>query len=134
MKRIYVLIAAALFTGSVLAGIQVSESINFSTQGYSDGQTVSFYTGEHVLITFPNGSSSNAAKYYSSGGAIRVYCDGQIKVSVTTDEFTLTSITFKFGGGDYANTNNITASEGSFDGTTWTGSARELTFTVGPQE
>ena len=129
MKKFFSLFAAMLMAGTMIAGIQVSESIYFSSEEYSDGQVVSPYTGEHVLITFPQGSASNAAKYYS--GAVRVYCGGQMKVSISSDGFTLTGITLNFGSGDYANTNDITASEGSFDGTTWTGSTKELTFTVG---
>jgi len=131
MKKILSLFVSVLMAGTMLA--DYLEHINFSHLDiYEEAQVVSSYTGEHAVITFISESPVVPAKYYS--GAIRVYCGGKFTISFTTDEYTLTSVEFSYGGGDYANTNEIIPSVGSFDGYQWSGSARELTFTIGPKE
>ena len=61
----------------------VTESIDFTKQNYSTGQTISSYNGDNYDVKFNNNSNPNSPKYYSSGTAIRVYNDNSLTISST---------------------------------------------------
>ncbi len=67
-------------------------------------------------ISFPD--------YYTSGAAVRVYAKNTITASSSK---TITNNVFDFSDGS----NTVTANDGSFDGSSWSGSAKSVTFTVG---
>ena len=103
------------------------ESVVFSEQGYTNAQAVTSYTGKNCTITFAKGSNnSNAPAYYDTGAAIRCYAGNTFTI---TSESSITKVVLTFGSGD--KTNDITASTGTYEGGTWTGSANEVTFTIG---
>ena len=103
------------------------ETVNFSEQGYENGQEVSSYTGTDFTVTFNQGTNSNTPKYYNDGKAIRVYGGGYFTVSSTTK--TITQIVIGFGTGD--KTNEITANVGTYENGSWIGSASSVQFTIG---
>ena len=108
----------------------VEESITFSTKGYSNQEEVdgiAISIGDNSSVTFNQEDASYPARYYDGGAAIRVYGGGTCVVSSSAS--TISKIVFTFGTDDKDNT--LTANTGSFDGTTWTGSASSVTFTVG---
>ena len=132
MKKIYSLLIALLVAGSMMA---TTESVNFSQQGYADQQYVEYYSGNNFGVIFDENTSGmtiNHAKYFTNGNAIRVYAGGNFQVHVV-DSFKISSIVIGFGSGDGANGNDnpLTPSIGQFDGTTWTGNASKVKFTVG---
>ena len=102
-------------------------TLDFSDQGYSNGQVVTSLTQGDVTITLDKGSNSNDTKYYTTGTAVRVYGGGYFTVSVP-NESTISKITLAFGDGD--GTNTITANTGSYTSGTWTGSASSVTFSI----
>ena len=118
---------AAIMT-TALAGTAWAdeESVTFSGQGYTNAQEVTSYEGENFTITFDKGTNNNAPKYYTTGAAIRCYGSNSFTVS---SDYTITAITLAFGSGD--GTNEITTDVGTFSSPTWTGSANDVTFTIG---
>ena len=107
-------------------------SIDFSKQGYSDGQAISSAAiNDTVSVVFSKGSNdSNAPKYYTTGTAIRCYGGNYFTVS-TIEGCSITKITLTYGGtGDGSNA--ITTNVVTFDGTnTWNGDASSVKFTIG---
>ena len=103
------------------------ESVDFSTQGYTNQQAIESYTGTNFSITFNKGTNSNAPKYYTSGTAIRAYGGNTITVSSTSK--TIAKIEITFGSSDGSNA--ITTNVGTYSNGTWTGSASSVTFTIG---
>ena len=104
-----------------------SESVTFSEQGYSNGQEIGSYNGTNFSITFDAGENSNAPKYYSTGSSIRAY--GSNTFTFESSTANMTKIVFTFGEGDQTNT--ISASYGAYSSGAWTGSTKQVTFTVG---
>lgn len=102
------------------------ETITFSEQGYSNQQEITIITGTNFTITFNKGSNSNAPKYFTSGTAIRAYGGNNFTVSSSS---TITNIVITFGSSD--GNNDITADNGTYSNGTWTGSANDVTFTIG---
>ena len=132
MKKIYSLFTAVLMASSMMATV---ESVDFSQKGYTDQQYVEYYSGNNFGVDFDvntSGMTINHARYYTSGNAIRVYAGGNFQVHVV-DSFKISSVVIGFGSGDgsYGNDNQLTPSIGQFDGTTWTGNASKVKFTVG---
>ncbi|MDY6297624.1 MAG: BACON domain-containing carbohydrate-binding protein [Alloprevotella sp.] len=103
------------------------ESVTFSSQGYTNAQEISSYSGTNFSVTFAKGTNSNAPKYYNSGTAIRCYGGNTITVSSSTK--TIASVQLSFGSSDGSNA--ITASVGNYSQGEWTGSANSVTFTIG---
>lgn len=102
------------------------EVIDLSEQGYSNGQEVTTLKQGDVTVTFAKGTAStNTPKYYNTGNAVRCY--GGNTMTVAGENITKIEITF--GSGE--SNNEITASPGSFNGSTWTGEADQVVFTVG---
>lgn len=118
-----VALMCAAFTG--VRAAEVTETITFSEQGYTNAQAIESYEGKAFTITFDKGSNSNAPTYYNTGTAIRAYGGNTFTVSSVN---TITKIVLGFGSND--GTNEITADPGTFTTPTWTGSASEVTFTI----
>lgn len=105
--------------------VESSETLDFSAQNYANGAKISSLTVGDVTASFSKGSSSTDPAYYNTGTAVRCYPGNTM--TVTAED--ITKIEFTFGSGD--NTNPITANTGTLNGSTWTGSADAVTFTVG---
>lgn len=106
--------------------VERSESINMKAQGYGNGAEVTTITQHDVTITFGKGTAgSNVPKYYNTGEAVRCYPGNTFTVTATE----ITKIVLTFGSGD--SNNAITVSTGNLTGSTWTGSADEVVFSVG---
>ena len=106
--------------------VESTESVNMKAQGFSNGQAVSSIQKGDVTITFGKGTAgSNVPKYYNTGEAVRCYPGNTFTVTATE----ITKIVLTFGSGD--SNNAITVSTGNFTGSTWTGSADEVVFSVG---
>ena len=100
--------------------------MDFSTQGYTNGQEISSFNKDDVTVSFSIGTGTNSPKYYNTGTAIRVYSGGKLTVSAKSK---ITSIVFGYGDGD--STNTISVNIGSFKTNTWTGSSDSVTFSIG---
>lgn len=105
--------------------VESSETLDFSAQNYANSAKISSLTVGGVTASFSKGSSSTDPAYYNTGTAVRCYPGNTM--TVTAED--ITKIEFTFGSGD--NTNPITANTGTLNGSTWTGSADAVTFTVG---
>jgi endonuclease I len=106
--------------------VPVTQTINMKAQGYGNGDAVTTVTQEDVTITFGKGTAgSNVPKYYNTGEAVRCYPGNTMTVSAQA----MTQIYLTFGSGD--GTNPITVDTGTLSGSTWTGNADNVTFTVG---
>lgn len=105
--------------------VESSETLDFSAQNYANGAQISSLTVGNVTASFSKGSGSTDPAYYNTGTAVRCYPGNTM--TVTAED--ITKIEFTFGSGD--NTNPITANTGTLNGSTWTGSADAVTFTVG---
>ena len=105
--------------------VESSETLDFSAQNYANGAKISSLTVGNVTASFSKGSGSTDPAYYNTGTAVRCYPGNTM--TVTAED--ITKIEFSFGSGD--NTNPITANTGTLNGSTWTGSADAVTFTVG---
>ena len=106
--------------------VERSETINMKAQGYGNGSNVTTVTQGNVTITFAKGTAqTNTPKYYTTGEAVRCYPGNTMTVSAQG----MTKIELTFGSGD--GTNPITVNTGTLNGSTWTGNADEVTFTVG---
>lgn len=106
-----------------------TKSIDFSAQGYANEQTISNAPiDSNVSVEFDQGTNTNnAPAYFNTGAAIRCYAGNYFVVNAGT-KF-IKSITLSYGSGDYSN--EITTNVGTIDGTTWTGNAKSVTFTIG---
>ena len=106
--------------------VPVVESINMKAQGYTNGQEVTTVKQNDVTVTFSKGTStSNVPKYYNTGEAVRCYVGNSFTVSAEA----ITRIDITFGSGE--STNVITAQPGTLNGSTWTGSADQVLFSIG---
>lgn len=123
MKRIATFI---LLTFAVVAAWAAEESVTFSAQSYSNEQEIASYSGRNFSITFDKGSNSNAPKYYTSGSAIRAYGGNYFTI---TSSSTITQIVITFSSG--GDSNEITTDVGTYSNGTWTGSSKNVKFTIG---
>ena len=105
--------------------VESSKTLDFSAQNYANSAKISSLTVGDVTASFSKGSGSTDPAYYNTGTAVRCYPGNTM--TVTAED--ITKIEFTFGSGD--NTNPITANTGTLNGSTWTGSADAVTFTVG---
>lgn len=103
-----------------------TETIDFTTKGYSNQQEVTTETSGDITVTFDKGTNSNSTKYYNSGKAIRVYGGNTVTVSSSTNNIKEISITFGTSDG----TNTISADSGEYADGTWTGNASSVVFTI----
>ena len=106
--------------------VPVTQTINMKSQGYSNGAAVTTITQDGITITFGKGTAgSNVPKYYNTGEAVRCYPGNTMTVNAQA----MTKIYLTFGSGD--NNNPITVNTGTLNGSTWTGNADVVTFSVG---
>lgn len=104
-----------------------TESIDFSTKGYANGDEISSVDiAEGINITFNQGTNSNTPKYYTTGTAVRVYGGGYFVVSSTFGAITKIVLTFGTDDG-----NDITTDYHTYSSGTWTGSSQSVKFTIG---
>ena len=114
-------------TASFTSNSAVSESVDFTQQGYSNQQEITSYSGTDFSVTFDKGTNNNAPKYYTTGTAIRVY--GSNSFTVSSSSKTIAKIELTFGSSD--GSNEITTDVASYANGTWTGESSSVTFTVG---
>lgn len=98
---------------------------------FANNEEVSTLTHEgFFVVTFDKGSGSTTPKYFSNGDAIRAYAKNTITVTSDKEGYVLTKVVLGFASsGD--GSNEITANNGTFDGTTWEGSDYSVVFTIG---
>ena len=106
---------------------ELTATIDFSEQEYTNGEEVVTATADGVTFTFDKGTNNTTPKYYNTGTAVRMY--GSNTLTVAAAGKTITSIVFTFGSGD--GTNPITASVPTYEEPAWTGEAGSVTFTIG---
>ena len=125
MKKVTCLLAALLLA----CGLSWAQQITWSAadQGYENGQVIeSVDFDDYVTAEFFQGTNNNAPKYYTTGAAIRCYGGNYFTI---TSDYVLTEIVFGFASGEGSNA--ITSDVGTYEAGTWTGSANEVTFTIG---
>ena len=120
------LVLAFLFTLGVTTAWAAEETVDFSQQGYGNGNEVSSYTGTGFSVSFVAGTNSNAPKYYSSGSAIRCYGGNKFTVTSTSN---ITKIVITFGSSDGSNA--ISTNAGTYSSGTWSGTSKSIEFTIG---
>ncbi len=117
---------------SVIAYEDEQASIDFSAQGYANGQTMSTADLDtDIMVTFNKGTNNNnSPTYFTGGSAIRCYGGNTFVVSRKTgSDATIKSITLTFGSDDGSNT--ISTDVATFTTPTWSGTANSVTFTIG---
>ena len=127
MKRKITFLLAALL---LMSGLTWAQTITWTAadQGYENGQLIESITfDDHVSAGFFQGTNSNnPPRYYNTGEAIRCYGGNYFTI---TSDYILTEITLGFASGE--GSNEITTDLGNYADGTWTGSANEVTFTIG---
>lgn len=103
---------------------QDTETIDFSSLGFSNAQRISKVQGENVTLTF-TANGGTAPAYYNSGTAIRMYDNNILNIS---SKKTIAGIDFELTQG------NLTKScfnSGTYNGTTnkWSGEATNIKIT-----
>ena len=103
---------------------QDTETIDFSSKGYSNAQKISKVLGENVTLTF-TANGGTAPTYFNSGTVIRLYKNIILNISSTK---TIVGIDFELTQG------NLTKScfnSGTYNGTTnkWSGEATKIKIT-----
>lgn len=105
-------------------------SIDFSQQGYTNGQELNGVTiglDDNVSVVFNKNTGSTTPKYYTSGTSVRCYGGNNFVVSTANGSISSITLTYASGGGSNAITTNVA----TFNGTTWNGDATSVTFTIG---
>ena len=119
MKKFFSLLAAILFTASIMA---VDFTLTSADEVTKDG----------VTVTFAKGSGSNAPAWYTAG--LRLYAKNTVTIS---SESAITAITFNWEKQGQKAFATASASVGSYTHPSaagqgvWTGSANSVTFTLG---
>ena len=103
---------------------QDTETIDFSSKGYSNAQKISKVLGENVTLTF-TANGGTAPTYYNSGTAIRLYKKNILNISSTK---TIVGIDFELTQG---NLTKSSFNSGTYNGTTnkWSGEATNIKIT-----
>ena len=103
-------------------------TFDFTAQGYSDKEKVSYKEKSGVGITFDKGDASIEATYYSNGTALRVY-GGTITIKVLESSLgNISNIAFTFGTDDGSNA--VTVDSGTFESPVWKGESQTVVFSV----
>lgn len=108
-----------------------SETLTFSTMGYTNAQDVSTIDGTDVTLTLDKGTNSNGPKYYNTGSSLRFYGNNTMTATAKNNK-KLNSIEITFqSGGNYTD-DGLKADSGSVStsGTTVTWTAGDLTVGV----
>ena len=113
------------------SGLIEPTGVVFSEKGYTDQTTLSEVEINAVTkIIFDKGTNSTSGPtYYVNGKAVRTYGGNKFKVVLSDTSKRLSSITIGFGEKD--GTNEITTDKLVFKSPAWTGSAQDVTFTIG---
>lgn len=122
-----VALTALSVTPALTANADTTETVNFTAQGYSNGQGITNYTGTVITVTFGKGTNNNSPKYYESGTSIRCYANNVITVSAGNN--TIKEIAFTTGSTTSA---ELSVNVGIYgeDAHKWTGSATQVIFTL----
>ncbi|MBR5715579.1 MAG: chitobiase/beta-hexosaminidase C-terminal domain-containing protein [Bacteroidales bacterium] len=117
-----------MFTSAFQAWAQ-GESIDFSAQGFGNGEAMDVVLGSGCVVEFSIGSNTHGAcpKYFTNGESVRVYVNNTMTVTAE-DDAQITEINFVFGSGDGSNIINV--EKGTYADGTWTGIANEVTFGI----
>lgn len=103
-------------------------AVDFSEQGYENGQALETVTIDGITFTFDKGANANnGPKYYTTGTAVRLY--GGNTMTVSAGGKTIVSIELAFSSGE--GTNAVTTDVPTYAEPLWTGEAGSVTFTVG---
>lgn len=104
---------------------QDTETIDFSSAGYSNAQRISKFQGKNVTLTFTANGGNAAPTYYVSGKAIRMYDKNILNISSTK---TIVGIDFELSQG---NLKQSCFNSGTYKGTTnkWSGEATNIKIT-----
>lgn len=103
-------------------------AVDFSEQGYENGQALESVTIDGITFTFDKGANANnGPKYYTTGTAVRLY--GGNTMTVSAGGKTIVSIELAFSSGE--GTNAITTDVPTYAEPLWTGESASVTFTVG---
>lgn len=103
---------------------QDTETIDFSSKGYSNAKKISKVQGENVTLTF-TANGGTAPAYYTSGTAIRMYDNNILNIS---SKKTIVGIDFELTQG---NLKQSCFNSGTYKGTTnkWSGEASSIKIT-----
>lgn len=103
---------------------QDTETIDFSSLGFSNAQRISKVQGENVTLTF-TANGGTAPAYYNSGTSIRMYDNNILNIS---SKKTIAGIDFELSQG---NLNKSCFNSGTYNGTTnkWSGEATNIKIT-----
>jgi len=132
MRKILSLFAA--FIMSALVAYAGEVTINMADQGYENAAELTVVTVNGVTLTFDANGNSTTPKYYESGTSARLYAKNQLTISAAQP---LTKIVFSLSlnaGKMTIETMEVDGGEAVVDAEaqtlTWTGAAKEVTFTV----
>lgn len=100
--------------------------IDFSAKGYANGVDVTTVTESPLTLTFAKSTGNNPPKYYTSGTAVRMYAANTLTITGAT----ITNVEYTMVDGY----NNLIVTDGTYTGTTWTGSSSNLVFTSNPEQ
>lgn len=115
-----------------------TSTVVFSEMGYANGGQVTSVTtgdgegtGDATIAFVKAAGSSNEAKYYNDGSAVRVYAGGTITVTSTYAGAHISKVVLTYASNDAVGDNTITAAPTGLTDNIWTGNAQSVTFTVG---
>ena len=128
-KELSLILAFCMIFTAVVFGNAVRSSadaavvnIDFSAQGFENAQELTTLSVGGVDVTFDKGEGSSAPSYYDTGTGARLYGGNSMTVSSSV---AITQIKFTFT----QENGTLSASVGTLDGSTWTGSADSVTIT-----
>ena len=128
MRKLFSLIAAVLFAGSMMA-TTVSKTVEAlaAENSWANGTVVTPFALDEVITVSTEATDANTGKYYTSGNQIRLYQTGAATITLTAAEgYKISSITLTYAS---SNTGILVGAESGvavpFD------NVQSATFTVG---
>ena len=125
LKTLLVICLMAI-VGGVETWAQTTEKVDFTAQGYSNGDPVTSYKGKDFSIAFVG------AKYYNTGSAVRVYNGNKMTISSSTKM--ISKVVFTYSEDKYTPSadTGYKLSSGSYSASsdTWTADAKKQTQSV----
>ena len=110
------------------ANAETVVTFDFTAQGYSDREKVSYKEISGVGITFDKRDASTEATYYTNGTALRVY-GGTITIKVLESSLgNISNIAFTFGSDDGSNV--VTVDKGTYESPIWNGNENTVIFSI----
>ena len=128
MKKLFSLLTAVLFAGSLMA-TTVTKTVEelAVANSWENGTVVTPFALDEVISVSTDASDSNTGKYYTNGQQIRLYQTGAAKLIITAAEgHAINSITL-----EYASQNTGILIEAASGETVIFENAQSATFTVG---